>query len=289
MKRLAFLLIAICFSPIIVFAQTSHEPIGIKVPTGEFLFRNLSLTHPKYGDPELTGEVVNNTNKEWMTVEFQLEAIGADGKKIGSAIRTINRIRFVNFSPGGVQNIESAYLHFADIDTPVVTDFDIGFVEGVYPATYTFSMLKPAPNKDLLFQDGFIDAAFVVTKKQIAFGIWNKTDNPIKLDWNQVSFIDINGDSHKVIHEGVKYMDKNNSMPPSVIPPTAKLKDIVFPTDYISYSAGQYGGWREKALFPDGSAATDYEGKTIGVFIPLEINGTVKNYLFTFRIDKVEA
>ena len=59
----------------------------------------------------------------------------------------------------------------------------------------------------------------------------NKTDNPIKIDWNQVSYVDISGMSHRIIHSGVKYIGRENPQSPTIIPPTAKIADIVFPTD----------------------------------------------------------
>lgn len=117
-------------------------------------------------------------------------------------------------------------------------------------------MVKPKPSDQLIYDDPFIQIAFVVTKRRIGLALRNKTDNPISIDWNQVSYIDTAGSSHKVMHEGVKYITRSEPQSPSLIPPTANLKDIGFPIDYVSCSSSRYSsGWREEALFPEGPAA----------------------------------
>jgi hypothetical protein len=40
-------------------------------------------------------------------------------------------------------------------------------------------------------------------------------------------------------------------------------------------------------MFPNGDAARELKGKSFGVFMPLEINGTIKNYTFTVKITDV--
>lgn len=53
------------------------------------------------------------------------------------------------------------------------------------------------------------------------------------------------GQVGRVMHSGVKYIDRNNSQPASVILKGATLSDIILPTDNVYYISGQYGGWRE--------------------------------------------
>lgn len=150
-------------------------------------------------------------------------------------------------------------------------------------------MTKPTVSKELIYEDHFLKIVFSITKKQIGFILQNKTENPIKIDWNQVSYVDVLGESHKVMHSGVKYTDRANPQPPTVVPPTAKLEDIVFPIDYVYYSSGKYGGWREIPLFPEAPKAKLFKGRSFSIFMPLEISGVNKNYLFSFKIEDVES
>jgi hypothetical protein len=86
------------------------------------------------------------------------------------------------------------------------------------------------------------------------------------------------------MHEGVKYINRNEAQPPTIIPPTAQIEDIVYPTDYVNYEEGQNGGWREDLLFPDAPSASKFKGQVIGVYMPLQVNGVAKTTSSRFRL-----
>ena len=162
---------------------------------------------------------------------------------------------------------------------------------------YAFKLTKPVESGDRRFEDDSIAITFQVDPAQLAFTLFNKTDGPIKILWNDVSYVDVDGSAHKVLHAGVKYIDANSQLPPVVVPPTAKAEDIILPSDYVSYDKGYYGryismpgGWKLTPLFPkaDKKEALAYDNRTFAVFMPLEINGTVKNYNFVFSMSIVE-
>lgn len=140
----------------------------------------------------------------------------------------------------------------------------------------------------------------------MAFSLENKTEQSIKIPWDEAAFIDESGRSHRVMHAGVKFDDREKPQAPSVVVPRGLLKDIVAPTDYVHWREGTKqtaGRWEEKCLLPDfvfhGSslkgeyatfadfenAATSKVGKTIQVLLPLEIEEVVNGYVFTFQID----
>jgi hypothetical protein len=145
---------------------------------------------------------------------------------------------------------------------------------------------------------------------QMAFSLENKTEQSIKIPWDEAAFIDEAGRSHRVMHAGVKFDDREKSQAPSVVVPEGLLRDIVAPTDYVHWREGtRYaaGGWVQRCLLPDfdvhgsslkGEYATfaDFEnaakskvGKTIQVLLPLGIGDVVANYIFAFRIDGTNA
>jgi hypothetical protein len=61
--------------------------------------------------------------------------------------------------------------------------------------------------------------------------------------------VDTDGKSHKVLHRGVAFKDKESSFAPSTIPPTAALEDLILPTDYVQWSNAE-GGYRTLELLP---------------------------------------
>ena len=190
------------------------------------------------------------------------------------------------FKRGETKSVNKTFL----IEAPVISRYELRFKTGEYPAKYTFVLTKPKASSQLIYEDPFLKIEFSITQKQFGFILQNRTENPIKIDWNQVSYVDVLSESHKVMHSGVKYTDKGNPQTPTLIPPTAKLKDIVYPIDYVSYLPGPSGGlWTEAPLLPEAPEAKNLKGKSFSVFMPLEINGVVKNYLFSFNIADVES
>jgi hypothetical protein len=64
------------------------------------------------------------------------------------------------------------------------------------------------------------------------------------------------------------------------------IEDAIIPSDHISFSSGSGGGWSSRELFPISQKTDLYIGKSFSVFMPLEINGAIKNYLFAFSIER---
>ncbi len=261
--------------------------ITVTVEEGSFVFKNLSLTAKNYLEylgTQVKGDVSNNTSKDWYNVTFEAGFYNNVGDKVDSCSFTLHH--FKRDETKSFSSYERLSLRVKDA---AILRCGIQFLTGEYPAYYIFVMTEPTVNKGLIYEDLFLKIVFFITQKEFHFTLQNRTENPIKIDWNQVSYVDVQGKSHKVIHSEVKYTDKAKPQPTTVIPPTAKLEDIVLPIDYIYYKTGKHGGWREKPLFPEAPEAKIFKGRSFSVFMPLEINGAIKNYLFSFKIEDVES
>jgi hypothetical protein len=144
----------------------------------------------------------------------------------------------------------------------------------------------------------------------LSFLLENKTDYSIKIPWDEAAYVDEFGRSHRVMHSGVKYTDRDKPQPPSVIVRKGSIEDIVYPTDYISWSSGtrySAGSWVEEPLFlamdfhgeyfkGKYSSLAQFEeavnkniGKQIQVLLPLQIQDVVHDYIFTFTVDKASV
>ena len=168
--------------------------------------------------------------------------------------------------------------------TAKVGSYNVSYLDGTFIPNYSFELVKPILSSSLIFEDGLVKFTLQPSSKNISFNIQNKTNEPIQIDWNKVSYIDENSKTHKVIHDGVKFIDKTNSLPPTFIPPTASLDDFIVPSDLISLSTGRYGGWNQIDLLPTGMESKKVINKTIGLFIPVETDKGTKNYFFSFKI-----
>ncbi|MFO1479319.1 MAG: hypothetical protein U1F40_03855 [Turneriella sp.] len=154
---------------------------------------------------------------------------------------------------------------------------------------YTIKITGPKATTTSTFEDANIVADFSLFDQAVAVKIKNKTGSAIQVNWDNVSFVDINGKSNRVIHTGIRLMERDKPQAPSIIPPGASLDDEITPVDNIRFESGQYGGWRTDPLMPPlDENQQKYVGKTLSVFMPLEINGKKKEYNFKIEITGIK-
>lgn len=146
------------------------------------------------------------------------------------------------------------------------------------------------------YEDDYIDIVWYVDLKQFNFTLRNKSNHTLKLNWDDISYVDVNGKVGRVMHSGIKYVDRNSSQPSSTVPKGASLSDILLPTDNVSYSSPtkySAGGWSENYLLPcvykDEATlfqnAPDYIGKTMSILMPIMIENVQNDYIFKFNIN----
>ena len=145
------------------------------------------------------------------------------------------------------------------------------------------------------YEDDYIDIVWYVSSKQFNFELKNKSGHTIKINWDDISYVDVNGKTGRVMHSGVKYTERNNSQPATTVPKGASISDLLLPTDNVYYVSGQYGGWRETNLIPSSyktqeeldNNASKYVGKTMVILMPILIENVPNDYTFTFNVDKL--
>lgn len=265
-----------CAGPAPVNEQASDETVISD--EGPFQFSGVAISQ-NYSGVNVTGRVTNNTPKRWRYAVFEITVFDGAGRKIG-----YNVLPFNDFVPGQTQMIGLDHQSLRLTEERKIRSFSLKFVKGTYQAKYVLSMTKPTVAADTVFSDDLFDVRFGPVGKQIGFTILNKGSSPAKIDWNQAAFVDIAGDSHKVMHDGVKIVDRANAQAPTVIPPGASIRDFVYPTDYVTRL---YREWIELPMFPEAPVARGYKGHSFSIFLPIEVDGKVRNYNFVFRIDDV--
>jgi hypothetical protein len=152
-------------------------------------------------------------------------------------------------------------------------------------STENLTLKKTTPNRKevegLKFEDSLIAITFSPTTTSIEFEMVNKTDSTIKVPWDEVVYVDEYGNSERVMHAGVKYISRDQSMPPSIVVKGGKLDDLISPSSNVYYSGGKYGsGWTNSKLFNDASV-----GKTVAILLPLLVGEKRHEYLFKFSVN----
>lgn len=149
-------------------------------------------------------------------------------------------------------------------------------------------------NSKLSFIDDAISITWTISLKRFNFTLTNLSDNPIKIIWDSAIYVDTDGASGRVMHDGVKYTEANNSHPPTTIMGNSFISDIVIPTKNIYYETNRYMlGWKENYLLPTvdrekeriETIGNNMVDKKIKILLPIEIEGKVNNYTFIFNIN----
>ena len=145
------------------------------------------------------------------------------------------------------------------------------------------------------YEDDYINIVWYVGLKQFNFTLNNKSGHRLKINWDDISFVDTEGQVGRVMHSGVKYTERNNSQPATTVPKGASISDILLPTENVYFVSGQYGGWRENYLLPCvyqtpeafNAGASSLVGKTMTIMMPIMIENVQNDYTFTFNIEKL--
>ena len=145
------------------------------------------------------------------------------------------------------------------------------------------------------YEDDYINIVWYVGATQFNFELTNKSGHTIKINWDDISYVDYSGKTGRVMHAGVKYVDRNSSQPATSIPKDAKISDLLMPTDNVYYVSGQYGGWRERNLLPSfyksqeqlDQEAGSFVGMKMKIMMPIIIENVQNDYTFEFNVDRL--
>ena len=170
------------------------------------------------------------------------------------------------------------------------------------------TVISPADSSRYKFEDGLVAVQVGTLHNAVRLNVRNKTDQSIKVIWDEASFIDVDGSLSRVMHIGVKYADRNASQPPTVIPAQQRLADDVFPTNRVwfrpasgklpaAYQNGPllrptYTGVVVQAGEPMPAAPDSFAtavrsrvGHRFAIVIPFEADGIKNEYTFWFKVD----
>jgi hypothetical protein len=129
------------------------------------------------------------------------------------------------------------------------------------------------------FGDSLIEVVLSINTEQFELVCKNKTDRPIKIDWEKAAFINTYGIRKRVFHGGVRYERKDEAQKPSIIRQGETLSDHVLPSENVNVYLYGSGGFTVYPLF-----STREYGKTARLLLPIEVDGAVNEYCFQFKI-----
>jgi len=172
-----------------------------------------------------------------------------------------------------------------DLAICICFTFLIGCIPMPPIACYRFSLLEPIENVESNYEDNFIKVNFFYFINHLKLKLQNKTNHSIKILWDESAYVDHAGGSHRVIHDGVRYADRDKSQIPTVVPKGAYITDFIHPVEYIYFCSE---GWKFKPLLLTGKEAESLKDATFRVMLSIEIDGKRKVYEFKFKIKDIK-
>lgn len=186
---------------------------------------------------------------------------------------------------------------FAHGCSTYIAKYDISLVAAEGPITAQYrqgkQMVTPAKDNEVLkyaFEDKQVKVNWIIGSSQFFLLLTNRTNRPIKVVWDDASFVDVYGYNHRLMHSGSNLL--NSNQPSSVISRGSNLSVSVFPDDSIPSYNGNLSG---TPLLPYSTSKSDiveftadvqsYIGKEFQVLLPIEVGNIINDYLFTFRIN----
>ena len=97
------------------------------------------------------------------------------------------------------------------------------------------------------FTDSIINITIFGTPEQFNFELKNVSPSSLKLIWDEAAFVGLDGSTSKIMHNGVKYSEREGSQPATTIIKGAKIDDLACPTANVYYDEGVRIGYQEKA------------------------------------------
>lgn len=180
--------------------------------------------------------------------------------------------------------------------------YDIGLssVESPADAKKQFGETKIVNYTDsvnkYIYEDDYIDITWYVTKDRFNFELKNKTTHTMKINWDEVTYIDAQGKAKRVIHQGIKYSDRDKEQPASTIPRGTRVEDCLIPSEHI-YLHSYYNQWTQYNVIPMVYStkeellenAKKYEGQKVAIMMPIKIEETQNDYIFEFSLGNMRV
>jgi hypothetical protein len=268
------------------------DRIELQTDYGPVILQNVAVQQG-YDGSFLTGTATNNSSRAWRSIAFAVRFRDKKGRDIptdsllSNGELSVDQLGkgetkpltdFIGRSPASLEGLHAR-----------VEDFDVQWLKerSFYDSRPIFALAQPAPSRTLSYEDDAISITFSVTNEQLEFTLKNKTQEPQTINWDEVSYIDLDGTAHRVLHKGVKLMDRDKPQSPTVIPPGTRIDDVIEPSDSVQWSS-VINDWTHNPLLPPSQVIVNFKGKTFGTFLPIVIDEKKKNYTFTIRIDDVQ-
>jgi hypothetical protein len=148
----------------------------------------------------------------------------------------------------------------------------------------TYRLTSPVVSDELKFKDKSITVSFTVGERAFKMHFENHSPFDVKILWDRAEYTDMNGQRHRLMHSGVRYQERNNPIAAQTILSRGVVEQTVIPITNV-FMSQQTKGYDVRPLFPlESDAAAGLKGRSIILFIPVEIDRQIFPYNFKIEI-----
>lgn len=150
-----------------------------------------------------------------------------------------------------------------------------------------------SPNTSLNYRDDIMFISWNIQRNLVKFTLQNKSTSSIKIIWDDMAFVGLDEKSKRVIHQGIKYNEKENPQSPSVVMRDSRVTDLLIPSSNIYYNQS-LKKWSAHPLVydimfsPEDETTQHASGKKIKILLPIIVNEKRYEYQFVFEIDNIK-
>lgn len=150
-----------------------------------------------------------------------------------------------------------------------------------------YRMTAPQESSELRFRDRVIAIAFTIGEQSFNMRFDNVGDHDAKILWERAEYSDVNGQTHRIMPSTVRFSDRNNPIPDQIVLAKGSVQEAVIPIANV-FLLPQKKGYDIHPLFPlDNDIAAGLKGKSINLFIPVEVDRAIIPY--NFRIEIIDV
>lgn len=242
----------------------------------------------------ISGTITNRTDRDWLRVAFRSVLVDHAMQPIIYDDRFTGDFYVKDIPKGATKPITGLRgerpAHFILRPDGEVRGFSAEFCrERSYYNTHPrFALVEPFHNEDLYFADDWMSVVFDVRDSELQLFFRNRTEDALQIIWNDASYLDLSGESHKIIHRGIPLADRNEPLLPIEVPPLTTLDEMVYPADRIIGSR-VFSDWRLNPLLPHRQQLAGYQGQCIGLNLPVRAGHNVREYKFRLKLAAVRV
>lgn len=142
----------------------------------------------------------------------------------------------------------------------------------------------------MFYEDSIIQISWYPSKTSFLFTLINKSDRSFQVIWDEAVMVTTTGESKKIFHSGVKYIDAEKSQAPTTLIKGSSISDLIIPSSNVNFSNGN---WNEREFFYIKSSvhksvieaeSSKYIGSIMSISLPIKQGDVKTEYVFDFKI-----